>query len=255
MYVKYNSVYKVWQCIQSTSDESVTPDGQHRTRRDVSAARPQRSVRCPVPRTGAALGPARALRPDDLAAAAAPQQPAPSSGRRRNLSHTHTIDHLLPRLGTTCQPLYTATVLYTPCTVQPLYSNTPHTTVSLSATPRPWRRTLRYVQWNIFHTTSEIFLFLFYGTFNPRLWMTWMYLCSDNHHHDIVSIYHLLLKNISSRKKYICIFYNPAIVPCRRRRFVDDKIENLFDVASTVLSKQFLSEKWPWHKKLDSDEK
>ena len=34
-----------------------------------------------------------------------------------------------------------------------------------------------------------------------------------------------------------------------------NKIENLFDVASTVLSKQFLSEKWPWHKKLDSDEK
>ena len=63
-------------------------------------------------------------------------------------------------------------------------------------------------------------------------------------------IYHLLLENISSRKKYICIFYNPAIVPCRRRRFVDDKIENLFDVASTVLSKQFLSEKWPWHKKV-----
>ena len=221
--------------------------------RDVSAARPQRSVRCPAPhrrrtRPGPSTSAGWSCRSRRAAAASAIQRAAPQS-----VPHSHywppaaeTRDHL----SATVHP-----VLYTPCTVQPLYSNTPHTTVSLSATPRPWRRTLRYVQWNIFHTTSEIFLFLFYGTFNPRLWMTWMYLCSDNHHHDIVSIYHLLLKNISSRKKYICIFYNPAIVPCRRRRFVDDKIENLFDVASTVLSKQFLSEKWPWHKKLDSDEK
>ena len=159
--------------------------------RDVSAARPQRSVRCPAPhRRRTRPGPSTsALRPDDLAAASSRRAAAASAIQRaapQSVPHSHywppaaeTRDHL----SATVHP-----VLYTPCTVQPLYSNTPHTTVSLSATPRPWRRTLRYVQWNIFHTTSEIFLVLFYGTFNPRLWMTWMYLCSDNHHHDIVSI-------------------------------------------------------------------
>ena len=211
LYTKCDSVYKVpvmrvWHQMDSTGHG-----------RDVSAARPQRSVRCPVPRTGAALGPARALRPDDLAAAAAAsaiQRAAPQS-----VPHSHywppaaeTRDHL----SATVHP-----VLYTPCTVQPLYSNTPHTTVSLSATPRPWRRTLRYVQWNIFHTTSEIFLFLFYGTFNPRLWMTWMYLCSDNHHHDIVSI--------------LFIIYFLKIFPQGKNIFAYFTILQLFRAGAGVL--------------------
>ena len=129
----------------------MTPDGQHRTR--------ERCLGCsaatlrPLPgrtRTAAALGPARALRPDDLAAAAVPQpqQPALSSGRRRNLSHTHTIDHLLPRLGTTCQPLYslycTHPVLYTHCTA------TRRTPQSVCQQHRA-REDVRYV------TCSEIF--------------------------------------------------------------------------------------------------
>ena len=195
MYVKYNSVYKVWQCVQSTSDESVTPDGQHRTR--------ERCLGCSAATLRPLPGPPhrRRTRPG----------PSTSAGWSCRSSQRHpaggaAICPTLTLLTTCCRdsgpPVSHCTQpLYTPCTVQPLYSNTPHTTVSLSATPRPWRRTLRYVQWNIFHTTSEIFLFLFYGTFNPRLWMTWMYLCSDNHHHDIVSIYHLLLKNISSKEK------------------------------------------------------
>ena len=77
-----------------------------------------------------------------------PQQPAPSSGRRRNLSHTHTIDHLLPRLGTTCQPLYT---LY--CTHPVLYSHctaTRRTPQSVCQQHRA-REDVRYV------TCSEIF--------------------------------------------------------------------------------------------------
>ena len=157
MYVKYNTVYKVWQCTYSVYKVPVmrvwhqmdsTGHG-----RDVSAARPQRSVRSPVPRTGAALGPARALRPDDLAAAASAIQRAPPQSvhtprRARAVSHTHTIDHLLPRLGTTCQPLYT---LY--CTHPVLYSHctaTRRTPQSVCQQHRA-REDVRYV------TCSEIF--------------------------------------------------------------------------------------------------
>ena len=214
----------VWQCEQSTRlcDESVTPDGQHRTR--------ERCLGCSAATLRPLPGPApppHSARPEHFgtsagwscrsrraAAASAIQRAAPQS-----VPHSHywppaaeTRDHL----SATVHP-----VLYTPCTVQPLYSNTPHTTVSLSATPRPWRRTLRYVQWNIFHTTSEIFLFLFYGTFNPRLWMTWMYLCSDNHHHDIVSI--------------LFIIYFLKIFPQGKNIFAYFTILQLFRAGAGVL--------------------
>ena len=141
-------VMRVWHQMDSTGHG-----------RDVSAARPQRSVRCPVPRTGAALGPARALRPDDLAAAAsAIQRPAPQSVHTAELCPTLTL------LTTCCRdsgpPVSHCTVQ---CTIHTLYctvtvqQHAAHHSQSVSNTaPVKTYATLRAVKyfshdkWNIF---------------------------------------------------------------------------------------------------------